>query len=227
MVKAYTTERLSPSVQLDINRILDMKGTPQRPDPTKPGLSIPVKIRLEPDVKIDMPITGPARKEEGPRDVYLSKEDFKTFGFTEGCEGCSRLAAGMASRPHTSKCRARMKVEMKRTPDGRKRLEEADRKIHECLESKLVEAHGAKDESERPGITGSKSGPTVDEQPSDRLDTGDSNPCAPPGTGVEKSELSPPRASSSTQGSQSRKRAAEDEGDDSGRGDRQSWRNYV
>ena len=52
-MKAYATERLSLSVKWDINQILDMKGTPQRPDPTKPGLSIPVKIRLEPDVSID------------------------------------------------------------------------------------------------------------------------------------------------------------------------------
>ena len=87
VVRAYTTERLSPSVQWDINQILEMKGTPHRPDPTKPGLSIPVKIRLEPDVKIDMPITRPARKEEGPRHVYLSKEDFKTFGFNKIVRG--------------------------------------------------------------------------------------------------------------------------------------------
>ena len=51
VVRAYTTERLSPSTQWDINQILDMKGTPQRPDPSKPGISIPVKIRLEPDVR--------------------------------------------------------------------------------------------------------------------------------------------------------------------------------
>ena len=64
VVRAYTTERLSPSTQWDINQILDMRGTPQRPDPSRPGLSIPAKIRLEPDVKIDMPISRPARKEE-------------------------------------------------------------------------------------------------------------------------------------------------------------------
>ena len=125
-------------MQWDINQILDMKGT---------GLSIPVKIRLEPDVRIDMPLTRPARKEEGPRAAYLSKEDFRNFGFTEGCDGCSRLAAGMASRPHTNKCRGRMKEEMKKTPEGRRRLEEADRKIHEYLESRLMEDHGVKDEA--------------------------------------------------------------------------------
>ena len=101
-----------------------------------------------------MPTTRPARKEEGPRDVYLSKDDFRTHGFTEGCEGCSRMAAGVAARPHTKQCRARMKEAIKSTPDGKRRLEEDERKVHEFLERKLLEEHGDKDESERPGITG-------------------------------------------------------------------------
>ena len=158
-----------------------MQGTPQRPDPSKPGINVPVKIRLEPDVKIDMPITRPARKEEGPRDVYLTKEDFRAFGFTEGCEGCSRLMSGMSVRPHTSKCRTRMKESMRNTPDGRKRLEEADRKIHEYLESKLVEEHGTKDESERPGITGNKSEPVIDAQASERPSSDEGPPIHPSG----------------------------------------------
>ena len=110
-----------------------MKGTPQRPDPSKPGLSIPVKIRLEPEVSIDMPVTRPARKEEGPRATYLTKEDWKNFGYTEDCDGCGRLASGMAPRRHTDKCRQRIKEEMKKTPEGRRRLEETERKVHEYL----------------------------------------------------------------------------------------------
>ena len=95
-----------------------MRGTPQRPDPSKPGLHIPVRIRLEPEVLAEMPETRPARKEEGPRAAYMSKEDFKNFVFTEGCEGCSRMAAKMAPRPHSSKCRERMQLEMRKTPEG-------------------------------------------------------------------------------------------------------------
>ena len=167
---------------------------PQRPDPTKLGLSIPVKIRLEPNVKIGMPITRPTRKEEGPRAAYLSKEDFRKYGFTEGCDGCGRLAAGMASRPHTSKCRTRMKEEMKKTPDGRKRLEETDRNIHECLESKLVEEHGAKDESERPGITRSEPEATADVQPRGSPSASDSNPSAHPLVGNSRSRARHVRA---------------------------------
>ena len=73
VVRAYTVERLSPSTKWDINYILDKRGTPQRPDPSKPGLHIPVKIRLEPEVAVEMPETRPARKEEGPRAAYLTK----------------------------------------------------------------------------------------------------------------------------------------------------------
>ena len=62
----------------------------------------------------------------------------------------------MAPRPHSSKCRERIQTEMKKPPEGRRRLEDAERKIHEYLEKKLVTEHGEKDEKERPGITGSK-----------------------------------------------------------------------
>ena len=72
VVRTYTVERLSPSVRWDINRILDMKGTPQKPGPSKPGLNIPVRIRMEAEVAIDMPATRPARKEEGPRAARAS-----------------------------------------------------------------------------------------------------------------------------------------------------------
>ena len=41
-----------------------MKGTPQRPDPSKPGLHIPVRIRVEPEVPFEMPAMRPARNEE-------------------------------------------------------------------------------------------------------------------------------------------------------------------
>ena len=43
----------------------------------------------------------------------------------------------MAPRPHNSKCRDRIQAEMRKTPEGRKRLEDADRKIHEYLEKEF------------------------------------------------------------------------------------------
>ena len=90
----------------DINAILDMKGTPQRPDPTKPGLSIPVQIRLEPEAPFSMLAMVPAGSEEGPTGQYIMKRRFEKHGYTEGCGGCGSLAAVMKKkRVHSDQCR--------------------------------------------------------------------------------------------------------------------------
>ena len=44
VVKASSIKRFGRTEKWDVDAILDMKGTPQRPDPTKLGLHIPVKI---------------------------------------------------------------------------------------------------------------------------------------------------------------------------------------
>ena len=234
VVRAHTVERLTPSTKWDINYILDMRGAPQRPDPSKPGLHIPVRIRMEPDVNIQMSATRPARKEEGPRSAYLSKDDFKKYGFTEGCEGCSRKAAGMAPRPHSRECRGRFETEMWKTPEGRKRLEYADMKVHAYLKKKLLANHGEVDEKERPGITGNDV-----EAAENMTDTG--VPAAAEGQtdtrpeshtteqedkqAGKKASKSHKKSGSTERSRVANKRPAEDEADDSSRGDRVDWGN--
>ena len=92
-----------------------MKGAPQRPSPNKLGLSIPVRIRLEPEVPVHMPDPRPARKEEAPRKSYIMKRHYEEHGYTEGCDGCGRLSAGMEPRALSDKCRKRMEEAMKIT----------------------------------------------------------------------------------------------------------------
>ena len=91
VVRASAIKRIGVTEKWDVNAILDMKGTPQRPNPNKPGLYIPVQIRLEPEVPFHMPAMKPARSEEGPRRPYLVKRHFDEFGYTVVCEGCARL----------------------------------------------------------------------------------------------------------------------------------------
>ena len=143
VVKASAIKRFGMTEKWDINAILDMKGTPQRPDPTKPGLHIPVQIRLEPEVPFSMPAMVPARSEEGPRRAYIMKRHFKEHGYTEGCEGCGRLSAGMTKKGvHSDKCRSRMYKELGKTEKGRKWLAEAETRIEEFLEERLKRDHG-------------------------------------------------------------------------------------
>ena len=63
VVKASTIKRFGISERWDVNAIVDMKGTPHRPDPGKLGLHIPVRIRVEPEVPFEMPAMRPARNE--------------------------------------------------------------------------------------------------------------------------------------------------------------------
>ena len=53
----------------DVNAIVDMEGAPLRPDPNKPGLHIPVRIRVEPVVPFDIPVMRLARDEDEDEDV--------------------------------------------------------------------------------------------------------------------------------------------------------------
>jgi hypothetical protein len=44
--------------------------------------------------------TVPQMNEDQSRRAYLKKRDFEKFGYDEDCEGCRRMSAGMAARPH-------------------------------------------------------------------------------------------------------------------------------
>ena len=110
-----------------------------------------------------------------------------------------------------------------------------DRKVHEYLESKLMEEHGPQDEVERPGITGSKSKVTHDGTIV-AAPTAEVPPSTLPSTEVEKkssrqqsepSDQTAERLDKKTKVQGGIKRSAEDEADDSERGDRKNWRNYV
>ena len=126
-----------------------MKGPPQRPDPTKPGLNIPVRIRIEPEVPFDMPVMRPARDEDGPRRACSMKRHYEEHGYTEGCEACARLSAGMKGSPHSNVCRGRMYRELKKTEEGRKWMTESEARIDEYLNGKVRKDHEEKDEAER------------------------------------------------------------------------------
>ena len=126
VVKASTIKRFGESERWDVNVIVDMKGGPQRPDPTKPGLHIPVRIRVEPEVPFEMPAMRPARNEWAPRRAYVMKRHYEEYGYTEGCEGCSRLSGKMKPRPRNNACRETMYQGLKGPEEGKKWIEESE-----------------------------------------------------------------------------------------------------
>ena len=88
VVGAWTVRRLVESQHWDKDLVLNMKGTPKRPDPNAAGTDIPIRTQVVasgPFAEVD-----PMRKHrggDGPRSVYLKKEDFEKYGYAAGCDG--------------------------------------------------------------------------------------------------------------------------------------------
>ena len=138
----------------------------------------------------------PARDEEAPRRAYVMKRHYEKHGYTEGCEGCGRMSAGMKPRPHSNACRERMYRELKGTEEGRKWLEESEAKISDYLESKIRDAHGDREhevEEQRKESTAADAATPA--SPSTSGET-DSSSSAPSGTKTDVGAVQPDKKKS-------------------------------
>ena len=115
VARARATRRKPEGERWDAEAITEMKGTPARPG-ILPGIHILISINIDQDNADGHPIEVTARQEEKrARRVYLKAEDFELHGYTEGCDGCSRLkTGGMDARPHTETCRTRIEEELEK-----------------------------------------------------------------------------------------------------------------
>ena len=80
-----------------------------------PGIDIPIRIKVTmefPNAVAEPSL--PQRNEDQSRRAYLKKKDFEKFGYDEDCEGCRRLAEGMAQRPHKETCRLRVEKHLEK-----------------------------------------------------------------------------------------------------------------
>lgn len=90
-----------------------MRETPKRPVPDAAGADIPIRVNVAPDdplAEVERMRKSRATETSG-RSVYLKKEDFEQFGYTDGCEGCRRMrSGGLRHKNHTPACRRRMEA---------------------------------------------------------------------------------------------------------------------
>eukprot|EP00973_Karenia_brevis_P032016 4418358-Karenia_brevis.AAC.1 len=85
------------------------------------------------EVEHAIPIQAPAvpmtmESQDRPftsRDVYFRKTDFREYGYLPGCPGCDAARLGGPARNHSQACRDRIKKELEKTEEGKRRLEEA------------------------------------------------------------------------------------------------------
>ena len=100
----------------------EIRGTPQQPNPNKPGLHIPIRVTFdEPSNQEPIP-SVPAHQEKVPRRMKLTKEILDIHGYTENCDGCKNARAGLKEpKNHTEACRTRLEEAMDGDEEGRER----------------------------------------------------------------------------------------------------------
>ena len=121
VVRAWTVRRKPEEERWDAEAVTEMRGTPATPNPSMPGISVPIAVNIDKENADGEPMHFNVRQEETKaRRMHLKVEDFEMHGYTEGCEGCNRMrAGGMESRPHSETCRARMEEAMKDSSNPR------------------------------------------------------------------------------------------------------------
>ena len=129
-VRAYSMKRLDHTQCWDGAYLQELRGTPQQPDPLKPGIVIPIKVRFDPPVE-EQPI--PSAQEPQARQVRrmrISAPMLEKYGYSEACEGCRFRRAGLGeSRNHTEECRSRIEKAMENDDEGRRKTLEQEERI--------------------------------------------------------------------------------------------------
>jgi hypothetical protein len=99
VVKAWAVKRSVEGERWDIGMINGVRGTPAEPIPGRGRIRVPIRVWIE--VSEDVKFEEEGRQEVAPRRVKVTKKYLEKYGYTEGCEGCSRAHAGLGQRAHS------------------------------------------------------------------------------------------------------------------------------
>ena len=134
VVRARSIQRKPESQRYDPELLGQVNQRPQdvfyRASATPSGRREPqedLDERLAPD---DEP---PKTRITGQHDLRVTLQDLRDFGYTElGCQRCDHIRAHGHGREcvyaHSAACRSRIKEELRKTPEGRRRVEAAERR---------------------------------------------------------------------------------------------------
>ena len=153
--------------------IENMKGTPQQPNPNKPGTIIPVQVAF--DAPEEGEVTPVEEKVVDIRRMRISMDMLTKYGFTEGCEGCKFKKAGMkGARGHTETCRRRIMEAVSQEEEGFERI----RRDQERLEWRRNERQEIRREGEAERETEPRAEPRAEQraEPRERTEQGEPEP---------------------------------------------------
>ena len=121
VVRAYAIKRQDPERRWSAELVRGLQGTPQQPNPNRPGPAIPIRVNFDtPLADVPEPTAVPDSSRRRIRRMRITQEVLSRYGFTEGCEGCRyKQAVFTESRNHSEACRTRLSEAMDGDARGR------------------------------------------------------------------------------------------------------------
>ena len=140
-VRAYAIKRKDASQRWDATLLKEIRGTPEQPNPHKPGSAIPIRINFDPPAERPPQVEEPLIRARQVRRMKITSCMLEQFGYTEGCDGCRYKQAGFEeSRNHSEQCRTRIEDAMTATEEGRRAKQRQDERINHALAQHLEQA---------------------------------------------------------------------------------------
>lgn len=161
-VKAYAVKRQDEDHRWDAELIKALQGTPQQPDPNRPGIAIPIRINFDPPAEEEPIPVDADEKRRTIRRMRITSHLLHKYGYTEGCDGCRCRRAGLGEhRGHTEACRDRIEARMEEDEEGRQMKEQSDERINRRIAEEMERADERKAAEEvragaAPGDSGEK-----------------------------------------------------------------------
>ena len=130
VIRVYDIKRKDEKERWNKEKILNMKGTPRQPDPSKPGAGIPTRVSFDSVDKQDVDGPEPLRAGVDIRRMRITPETLEKHGYTEGCEGCRWQKAGLRDekgrgRGHPEARRRIITEELQEPEEGKKIFEKS------------------------------------------------------------------------------------------------------
>ena len=140
-VRAYAIKRKDAAHRWDASLLKELRGTPQKPDPQRPGLVVPIRINFDMPAEA-MPLAeGPQVRPRQARRMKITSRMLEQYGFTEGCEGCRFKQAGLEeSRNHSEVCRKRVEEAIEATEEGKRAKARQDERVNSWIAERMEEA---------------------------------------------------------------------------------------
>ena len=161
---ARTIRRMEDDEKYDLDLLNKVVGRPL----------VDVEEDHESDTDVDKGAPLECQVKEGEEDHHeevqeikrrwkITKEDIETHGTTPGCLGCRTIKAGLPRQNHSEHCRKRIEDEIKKTEEGRARVERSDTRIHEAI-AKQLEQEDRESENKKAALDKVHSQPTTARQ---------------------------------------------------------------